>query len=186
MSADRLGPTDWVNAGLKALAKAGFAALKADTLARSLGVSRGSFYWHFADVGAFHRCVLAAWEKNATQDIIATVEAQRGSASARLRSLGAIVFGTEGSLERQVRAWAACDPDAAAVQARVDAQRTGYVEGLFREAGFAPGEAKTRAVFLYHALIGQFAMGKTGLLEPGQIRDMADLLLTVPPANRPA
>ena len=184
MSADRLGPTDWVNAGLKALAKAGFAALKADTLARSLGVSRGSFYWHFADVGAFHRCVLAAWEKNATQDIIATVEAQRGSASARLKSLGTIVFGTEGSLERQIRAWAAFDPSAAAVQARVDAQRIGYVEGLFREAGFAPGEARIRAVFLYHALIGQFAMGKTGLLEPGQIGAMTDLLLTAPPANR--
>jgi AcrR family transcriptional regulator len=177
MSRDRLGPADWTNAGLKALAGSGFTALKADTLAKALGVSRGSFYWHFPDVEAFHRSVLEAWEKIATHDIIAIVEARQGSAAVRLHALATIVFAAEGSLERQMRAWAAQDLAAAAIQERVDLRRIDYVEGLFRAAGFVPRDAKTRALFLYHALIGQFAMGKPGSLPPEEIGAMVDLLL---------
>ncbi|RTL63482.1 MAG: TetR/AcrR family transcriptional regulator, partial [Hyphomicrobiales bacterium] len=62
MGDDRLARADWVKAGLKALAREGASALKADRLARELGVSRGSFYWHFADVDAFHRAVLEGWK----------------------------------------------------------------------------------------------------------------------------
>ena len=49
---DQLSADDWISQGLKALAKSGFTALKADPLAKAMGVSRGSFYWHFADLGA--------------------------------------------------------------------------------------------------------------------------------------
>src|SRR5882724_4708075 len=52
--ADQLSAKDWLDQGLKALARDGFTALKAEPLAKALGVSRGSFYWHFADVEAFH------------------------------------------------------------------------------------------------------------------------------------
>jgi AcrR family transcriptional regulator len=50
---DQLSAQDWLNQGLKTLAKSGFTALKAEPLAKAMGVSRGSFYWHFADIGAF-------------------------------------------------------------------------------------------------------------------------------------
>ena len=51
---DQLSAKDWVDQGLKALASSGFTALKAEPLAKALRVSRGSFYWHFADIAAFH------------------------------------------------------------------------------------------------------------------------------------
>ena len=70
MADKRLGPAEWVNAGLKALAKSGFSVLKADTLANRLGISRGSFYWHFADVSAFHAAILRRWRKIALENII--------------------------------------------------------------------------------------------------------------------
>lgn len=71
---DQLSATDWLDAGLKALAASGVAALKADPLAKALGVSRGSFYWHFRDVEAYHTAVLARWRDIATERIIANVE----------------------------------------------------------------------------------------------------------------
>jgi AcrR family transcriptional regulator len=49
--ADQLSATDWLRQGLKTLAQSGFTALKAEPLAKAMGVSRGSFYWHFADIG---------------------------------------------------------------------------------------------------------------------------------------
>jgi AcrR family transcriptional regulator len=41
---ERLTVQDWIDFALTTLAHEGFEALKADVLARKLGVSRGSFY----------------------------------------------------------------------------------------------------------------------------------------------
>src|SRR3954467_14580166 len=71
---DQLSARDWLDAGLKALARDGFTALKADPLAKAMGVSRGSFYWHFADLGAFHAALLKRWREIAAEKIIADVE----------------------------------------------------------------------------------------------------------------
>src|ERR1700734_531758 len=89
MRDDRLRPAAWVNAGLKALAKSGFSALKADTLAHRLGTSRGSFYWHFADVPAFHAAILRSWREIALENIVEDIEAAAGR---RLEKLAARAF----------------------------------------------------------------------------------------------
>ncbi|MBV9985736.1 helix-turn-helix domain-containing protein, partial [Bradyrhizobium sp.] len=59
----QLSARDWLDLGLKVLARHGFAALKADRLAKTMGVSRGSFYWHFADIAAFHGAILKHWRE---------------------------------------------------------------------------------------------------------------------------
>jgi AcrR family transcriptional regulator len=58
LMARRLTAQDWIEFTLAMLAHEGFAALKSDVLARKLGVARGSFYWHFTDLGAFHARVI--------------------------------------------------------------------------------------------------------------------------------
>jgi AcrR family transcriptional regulator len=68
---DQLSAKDWLDQGLKTLAESGFTALKAEPLARAMGVSRGSFYWHFTDIGAFHAALLRHWREIATEQIIA-------------------------------------------------------------------------------------------------------------------
>src|SRR3979411_3548023 len=72
---DQLSAKDWLNQGLKTLARSGFTALKAEPLAKAMGVSRGSFYWHFADIGAFHAAILKHWREVAAERIIAGLEA---------------------------------------------------------------------------------------------------------------
>ena len=67
---DQLTAKDWLDQGLKTLAKSGFTALKAEPLAKTMGVSRGSFYWHFADIGAFHAAILKHWREVAAEAII--------------------------------------------------------------------------------------------------------------------
>jgi AcrR family transcriptional regulator len=72
---DQLSAKDWLDQGLRTLATRGFTALKAEPLAKAMGVSRGSFYWHFADIGAFHSAILKHWRKVAAEQIIANLEA---------------------------------------------------------------------------------------------------------------
>src|ERR1700722_18720926 len=105
---DQLSAKDWLDQGLRTLAESGYTALKAEPLAKAMGVSRGSFYWHFADIGAFHAAILRHWHEVAAPAANDTL----------LPFLLRRVFGERLSLENAVRSWAAVEPAAkAAVQA---------------------------------------------------------------------
>src|SRR6201996_240348 len=110
---DQLSAEGWVEPGLKTPPTQGFAALKAEPLAKQMGVSRGSFYWHFADIGAFHAGILKYWREGAAEAIIANVEAA-GAGENPLAVLLRRVFSERLALERAVRSWAAFDAGAKA------------------------------------------------------------------------
>src|SRR5262249_45228139 len=118
--ARRLTEQDWVDFALTTLAHDGFDALKADVLARKLGVSRGSFYWHFADLRAFHARVIEHWKQVATEAIIAHIERYE-SHEARLDALLRRAFGDGAALEIRMRAWA--ESNTAAARALDDIDR---------------------------------------------------------------
>jgi AcrR family transcriptional regulator len=150
---DQLSAKDWLDQGLKALASRGFTALKAEPLAKAMGVSRGSFYWHFADIAAFHAAILARWHEVAAEQIIANVEAAAKDESA-LAVLLHRVFGERLALERAVRSWASVDPAARAAVQAIDRRRLSYVESLFRQSGLSAEVARARAQILYWAFLG--------------------------------
>jgi AcrR family transcriptional regulator len=151
---DQLTAQDWLELGLKVLARSGFTAVKADLLAKAMGVSRGSFYWHFADVGAFHAAILNHWREVAAEAIIRNVEAAAANGHDALKFLLLRVFGERLALERAVRAWAALDPAARAAVQAIDRRRLGYVANLLEQAGLAPDVAAARAQILYWAFLG--------------------------------
>jgi AcrR family transcriptional regulator len=154
---EQLTADDWIRAGLKALAKSGFTALKADPLAKTMGVSRGSFYWHFADLGAFHAAILKRWREIAAEQIIADVEA---GSDEPLKSLLRRSFGARLDLERAVRNWAAFDAAAQGAIRAIDRRRIDYIEALLKKRGLEPAMAQARAQILYWTFLG-FALSGT-------------------------
>ena len=146
-----LSADDWIKEGLKALGKSGFTALKADPLARAMGVSRGSFYWHFADLGAFHAAVLKRWREIAAEQINADVEA---AGDEPLKALLRRSFGARLDLERAVRNWAAFEPAAQNAVRAIDRRRLDYIEVLLGKRGLAPDVAAARAQILYWTFLG--------------------------------
>jgi len=155
----QLTARDWLRQGLKTLATGGFTALKAEPLAKALGVSRGSFYWHFADIGAFHAAILKYWREVAAERIIADLEA----ASDHDNPLPLLVrqaFGGRLALENAVRTWATLDPLARSAVQAIDRRRLSYVESLFRASGLSPDVARARAQILYWAFLGYAQSGQ--------------------------
>ena len=150
---DQLSAKDWLDAGLKALAANGFTALKAEPLAKALNVSRGSFYWHFADLAAFHAAVLGHWREVAAERIIADLEHAPNGVDP-LRLLLRRTFSGRLALEKAVRSWATFDPEARAAVQAIDRRRLDYVELLLRKAGLREGLAQALAQILYWAFIG--------------------------------
>ena len=151
--ADQLSAKDWLDAGLKALTASGFTALKAEPLAKAMGVSRGSFYWHFADLNAFHAAILAHWREVAAERIIADLE-HTPEGESPVRRLLRRTFSGRLALERAVRSWATSDAQARAAVQAIDRRRLDYVGMLLRKAGLPAEIAQARAQILYWAFVG--------------------------------
>ena len=171
---DQLSAKDWLDQGLKTLAKSGFTALKAEPLAKAMGVSRGSFYWHFADIGAFQAAILARWREVAAEQIIANVEAAAKDENP-LPLLLRRVFGEKLTLEKAVRTWASVDPGARAAVQAIDRRRLSYVEGLLMQSGLSAEVARARAQILYWAFLG-FALSDQTLPKARQQAVLDEML----------
>jgi AcrR family transcriptional regulator len=151
--ADQLSAADWLDLGLRTLAKSGFTALKAEPLAKAMGVSRGSFYWHFADIGVYHAAILKHWRDVAAEQVIANLEVvskDRDALALLLRQ----AFSSTPALENAVRTWATVDPAARAAVQAIDQRRLDYIETMLKRAGFAADMARARAQILYWAFLG--------------------------------
>jgi AcrR family transcriptional regulator len=155
----QLGRSDWILAAAVALGESGVEGVRVEPLARRLGVTKGSFYWHFRDRQDLLDALLATWEDRNTFAIIDRVEAGGGGAEERLWRLFEIVIRQgSGASEEAIRTWARSDPKTAAVLRRVDGRRLEYLEGLFAQMGFSAQEADARSRLVYCALIGEWAM----------------------------
>lgn len=155
MMTERLTKAAWTEAGLRALAEEGVETVRVEPLARRLGVTKGSFYWHFSDRAALLEALLLQWEQSATHDVIETVELAAEAPDERLRLLTRWVYRHGAQLDRAVRAWASHDGAAASAVARVDAERYEFVRCLFEAHGLSKAKAAMRARLLYTSLIGE-------------------------------
>jgi AcrR family transcriptional regulator len=146
-----LGPTDWVRAALAAAAEGGLPNISVERLARTLGATKGSFYWHFKDRPALVAATLDAWAGQ-TEAIIARVE-ESDAPRVRMDRLFATVFedGSGARVELALLA-AADDPVVAAAIDRVMARRLGFLERLFGELD--KDDAADRALLAYTCFLG--------------------------------
>lgn len=153
---------DWVLAGLAALAEGGVEAVKVDRLAKVLDVTRGSFYWHFADRSDLLESLLDLWESELTQQIIVNAAAlpaprERLLAVAR-ESLDRVAHGVDvARAEGALRFWASHDAAAGNRMRRVDAARVTYLAAELEKSGIAPATCTALAKGLYLALLGLYA-----------------------------
>jgi AcrR family transcriptional regulator len=147
----------WVHAALQALAVGGPDAVRIEALAVELGVSKGGFYWHFADRQALLEEMLDTWEKAGTEDIIAHVESQPADPRAKLQRLFELTSSPDGlAVELAVRDWARRDTDVAERLRRVDNRRIGYIRSLFAQFCEDENDVEVRSMLAYTLVIGSY------------------------------
>lgn len=157
----RLNVEDWLMAGFRALARSGPDDLKAERLARDLGTTKGSFYWHFTDLPDYLNRLIQVWEERAFDGVIAQLDPV-APPRARLEQLCMIAvtlqnpeYGGE-ALEPALRAWALISPDVAKAVARMDARRLEYLVSLCGEAGVEDPNGPSA---LYALIVGLETLG---------------------------
>lgn len=175
----RLTAHDWLSHGLKALARSGPEGLKADLLAKSLGVSRGSFYWHFKDINAFKMALLERWKAIITDNTIADLAAHTEGPD-RLAEIMRRAFSFDDRLERAVRRWAFQSKAVRRAVSAVDELRIDYLKALLVDAGLSETVASARSVFIYSASLGRSQVGNDSItdLTDSEISTIARLLKT--------
>ena len=156
--AARLSKQDWIAHGLEVLKSDGHEGLKADRMVRALDVSRGSFYWHFKDIGDFHGQLIAAWRVGITESVIADLQALP-EGSDPLCELITRVLSVPQRLERAIRLWAGASRKVAEAVAEVDRLRVGFVSEHLQRLGLSKQVALDRAVFLGWAYVGHALSG---------------------------
>ena len=135
-----LQPSDWVRAGMKILAQSGVDMVLIPPLAKALGVTKGSFYWHFASRDELLLGLIEEWRQHATLRVIEIVERAGVSPHEKIRLIAFIgtnspidEFG--GAVDLAVRNWARGNPTVRRVVADVDRQRLNYLTQLYTEVG---------------------------------------------------
>ncbi|WP_155154326.1 TetR/AcrR family transcriptional regulator [Curvivirga aplysinae] len=154
----KLGRQEWIEAAFRTLVESGVTSIHVETLAKRLGVTKGSFYWHFKDRTELLEAVLEKWKE---QFVIARVETMGGDTDAQLLNLLNIVprqkgsYQRGGSMELAMRSWARTDNDAMSAVVNVDRTRVDFVESLLEPRGHNGIEKEARAFLIYSYLMCQ-------------------------------
>lgn len=150
---ERLSAADWEVAALDSLSESGLEGVAVERLARKLGVTKGSFYWHFADRDAILKAALARWEKSHTEQVIAVVSDVRNPRERLTRLIGlALTAGRSDQIH--IALGASEHPLARAALARVTRRRLAYLESCYVELGRKRDEARRDAFFAYAVYVG--------------------------------
>jgi AcrR family transcriptional regulator len=166
----------WIEVGLHALAAGGGPdAVRVDTLAKSLGVTRGGFYGQFKDRGALLDAMLDAWERAATDEVMEQVERRGGDARAKVRRAGALTFSEKLlPIDLAIRDWARHDAVVAERLRRVDNRRMDYLRQLFGSIYADEEEIEGRSVLAFSLAIGyHFIAADHGARNRGEALDLA-------------
>lgn len=150
----KLGRQDWVQAALETFMEKGIEAVKVDVLAKSLKITRGSFYWHFKNLDDLLTAVIQEWRAVETENVMQQVEKIGGTASQQLLHLLEIAAKDDNRLEKAMRIWAIHDVRAMASIEQVDKQRLEYLQHLFLKIGFSQPDAALRAQVTYSVKLG--------------------------------
>jgi AcrR family transcriptional regulator len=158
----QLGRDEWVSGATELMAKLGIDGVRIEVLAKSLGVTKGSFYWHFKDRKDLLDRLLEVWREGRIRDIEKQTALTPGKEREQARHLIDVYSAARNrkgmAIELAIRDWARRDAGAAEIVAGVDAHRLECTRKLFRTIGYAEKEAKARSLMLYANVFGQSLM----------------------------
>jgi AcrR family transcriptional regulator len=150
----RLSVDDWVQEGFRVLAEDGVKGLTLGHLCTRLGVTKGSFYWHFSDMTAYRMALIDTWAVVRDQDRSFDALAGLAPRDRLSRMMTALVGPRHWMLERAMREWARSESTVAAAVRASDHKVIAAVRQAFLDSGFDREQAEMRATATFAAGIG--------------------------------
>lgn len=156
---------DWTDAATEILVNENVRGIRIDALCKRLGVTKGSFYWHFQGRDELLAALLDKWRLRMTTNVIDRLASLGASPKQRLRALFALPHrGKSPSfsrVEQSIRDWGRRDPQANAAVCQVDKLRLDFFRALLIEQGLTPDAAEKRAYTAYTIMMGDSVLRGT-------------------------
>ena len=172
----RLKREDWLQAAFNAVVDGGVDKLKILTLAETLGVTRGSFYWHFADHAELLQATLQGWKDQEIQRLLRIEAQQTQDPLADMHMLLEEALAHSGDelenmrFELAVRGLGRREASVAALLIEVDQARTQLFVKHFSRLFHDPQKAADLAALFYLTIVGCFqALSRPG--NPARSKD---------------
>ena len=174
MAAPRTPRHRWIEEGLRALAAGGPDAVRIESLARALGVSKGGFYGYFEDRRALLNEMLDTWDRRSTEDVIDRVEHEGGDAMTRARRAAELTFSDELlPIDLAVRDWSRRDAAVADRLRRVDNFRMDYLRALLSTVCADEEELEARSLIAFSvAIADHFIAADHGTRSRADVREV--------------
>jgi AcrR family transcriptional regulator len=181
MSKKRLSKEAWIAAGFKSLANNGPASLQINLLAKSLDMTKGSFYWHFKDLAEYKAAMLDLWQVKVAREIIEEVMAE-ASPERRLDVLFENAtrpapedYGGQ-KIEPAMRAWALSDDNVGKALKGIDMQRLAFLKVVLDDLGLNGG---VLSELVYASYIGLDDLQSKGRVTMGDaLSELKSLIIT--------
>lgn len=178
----KAGKAAWIEAAYLQLLKIGPDGVSVDGLVKKLGVTKGSFYWHFRSRADLLAVALDRWEAEQTQALITAAE-ERHDPQDKLRLLFHRVAAdaTARLGENAIYASAAAgDAQVRRVVTRVSSSRLEYLTQLYVAIGFDAADAHGRARIALAVAMGerQLALAAPNLgMSSGDRSNLTDMVI---------
>lgn len=158
----QLDRNDWIQAATDILSEGGINGIRVEVLAKTFGVTKGSFYWHFKDRQELLSSVLQTWKEGRVNDIAKQTAITPGDEKAAALKLIEVYSSNRNRkgllIELAMRDWARHDPEAARAVEEVDNVRLANACKVLAAVGLPEREAKARSLLLYAYVFGQSLM----------------------------
>ncbi|MFP5307507.1 MAG: TetR/AcrR family transcriptional regulator [Gammaproteobacteria bacterium] len=168
-----LTAADWARAALDAMASGGLEAVAVEPLARQLGVTKGSFYWHFQNREALLRAALELWERRETEEVLARIGDEPDPYERIVKVFKEANAGYRAGRLYLAIAAAEDNPLVHEFVRRVSERRMSYLVQCYEALGFQPAQAQHWARFAYATFMGNLQIR----------RDTPELMPTGPQFN---
>ena len=154
----RLNREDWLQETLKLLQHRGLEGVKIVVIAERMGVTSGSFYWHFKNLRDLLDCLLDYWERELTDAVMESAKAFSGPPENRILTLMLQVIEEDAAIyDHAISIWTRSDPSAKEVFERTLRKRFDFAAWMFKQCGFSNRQAATRGRMMVAYLMGESA-----------------------------
>jgi len=150
-----ISKADWLEIGLLELSKGGANALTIEGLAKSLGINKSGFYWHFKNRKDLLNHLLDFWTHELTEVVTENQDFLSLDPRSRLIKTAEMIMDYELTrYDMAFRQWARQDTEAAQVVRKVNRLRMNFIRNAFVELGFKGDDLEMRTMLFtcYHSL----------------------------------
>ncbi len=177
----RLSREDWIRGALDLLVETGIEGVKIVPLAERLGVTSGSFYWHFKNRRELHDALLEYWEREMTDAVMDAANAFAGSPRERIwRMMEQVMTAGLASLDLAFWHWAQTDAGARRAFKRVLKKRFEFAAWTFSQAGFSDEQAEVRGRMMVVYMMGESTLFPGPMAKRKKDLKLKHAILTAP------